>query len=284
MGRLDDYRDEMDALSSEDVEALLSGRVPGGPPAARVATLVADLRDALLEDPAPQVARDHLAVLLAEAEGSGLTGTRRPLRRTRRRVGGLALAAALVIGGGVAAAVTSADDVPGAGARSVPPMAAPAVDATSQEQEAMSLRQEMASDASAHGRAVSAAAQDATVEGCEKGQAVAEVASGKASENRQNSGDRPDPCERGQQGGTGGGNGTGEEASAFGEGIAEDAKAGGRDFGEDKAAQAQTGGVGEQTASQPSGGAGEGGAQGGPPEGMLPSGGSPPGQPPRQGP
>jgi hypothetical protein len=275
MDRLDDYRDEMDALSSEDVEAVLSGRVPAGPSAARAAALVADLRQALREDPAPEVARHHVATLLSAAEGSRPAGRMGSGRRSRRRVGGVALAAALVIGGGAAAAVIQTDDPPPE-ARRVPAVADPAAtDASTQGREAISGEMGVAPDASAHGRAVRSAAQDPTMEGCEKGQAVAGVASSNAAEHRQNTGGPPDPCARGQQDGNGGGNDGGDGPSAFGQGTAENAKAGGRDFGQEQANQAQSGDLGQQTASQVSGGAGGVGSQGGLPENA----GRPPGIP-----
>lgn len=277
MDLLDDYRDEMDALSSEQVEAVLSGRVPREPAAARAAALVVDLRQALREDPAPEVARTHLAAVLAAAEESGLTRSRRSIMPvlTRRRMGGLALAATLVLGGGLAAAL--------------PPPELPE-QAAQEAHEAVGQGPDVAEDASAHGKAVSELAQDPTLEGCEKGQAVAALASSKAGDHRQDGADRPDPCaregevENGQNGG-----GRGEEASAFGQGVAEEARAGGKAFGQKTASEAQKGrgDFGKQTAQEASGGtrggeaaekgmatAGEasGGASG--------SGGPPPGGPP----
>jgi hypothetical protein len=280
MDRLDDYRDEMDALSSKEVEAVLSGRVPAGPAAARAAALVADLRGALREEPAPEVGRLHVAALLAEAERSVPTGRMGSSRRTRRGVGGVALAAALVIGGGVAAAVIQTDDPPPE-ARRVPAVADPAAaDAATQGREAIPGGMGVSPDASAHGQAVGSAARDRTVEGCGKGQAVGGLASSNAAADRQNSGGRP--CARGRQDGNGDGNSRGDESSAFGQGIAENAKAGGRDFGQEKAAQAQEGGIGRETADQASGSAGASGGQGGPPPGTPggeapPSKGGPPG-------
>jgi hypothetical protein len=285
MDRLDDYRDEMDALSSEEVEAVLSGRTPLESAAARAAALVTDLRGALREEPTSEVARVHLAAMVAAAEGSGFTNSRRssvPMP-SRRRIGGLAVAATLVVGGGLAAAVTQPEAVtrPEETDDRVP--------------EAIGQGPEEAGEASAHGKAVAAVAQGSALEGCEKGQAVAGAASSKATENRQDDADRPDPCaggdregsagDEGDRGGGGNGNGRGKGASAFGRGIAEEARTDGRAFGQQTAAEAQgeRSGFGHQTAEQASGGSAGGGDQGGSlgeaPEGAGPPPGTP-GAPP----
>jgi hypothetical protein len=284
MDLLDDYRDEMDALSSEQVEAVISGRVPREPAAARAATLVEDLRDALREEPSPEVARAHLAAMAAAAEESGFTRSRRLTMPavTRRRIGGLTLAATLVMGGGLAAAVTQ-PELP---------------DQASEEAWAnVGQGPEVASEASAHGKAVAAVAQDPTLEGCQKGQAVAEVASSKADDHRQDEADR-DPCvqvervdggENGSGSGNGGGSGSGngEEASAFGNSISEQVQADGRAFGEKTSTAAQEDGeaFGQETAAAASGGEAGGNGNGngtGRGDGVfveLPAGGPPPGTP-----
>jgi hypothetical protein len=290
MDLLDDYRDEMDALSSEQVEAVISGRVPREPAAARAATLVEDLRDALREEPSSEVARAHLAAMAAAAEESGLTRSRRLTMPavTRRRIGGLTLAATLVMGGGLAAAVTQ-PELP---------------DQASEEAWAnVGQGPEVAAEASAHGKAVAAVAQDPTLEGCQKGQAVAEVASSKADDHRQDEADR-DPCvqaERvdgvengggnGNGSGSGNGRGNGEGASAFGNSTSEQAQADGQAFGEKTSTAAQENGeaFGQETAAAASGGnaGGNGNGNGGGGDGEfieLPTDGGPlpgtPGGPP----
>jgi hypothetical protein len=156
---------------------------------------------------------------------------------TRRRIGGLALAATLVLGGGLAAAATLR---PQAGEEGW-------VGATQAGQPP---------EQAAHGQAVAAVAQDETLTGCEKGQAVAAVASSKAGEHRQDQAEKPNPCDGGDGEAEGSG-GRGDEASAFGREIAERARADGRSFGEEMAARAQEDGrtLGEDTAAQASGGA-----------------------------
>jgi hypothetical protein len=44
----DDYQDEMDMLSPDEIDGLLSGRAPANPAGARLAGLVVDLRRNLL--------------------------------------------------------------------------------------------------------------------------------------------------------------------------------------------------------------------------------------------
>jgi hypothetical protein len=255
MDLLDDYRDEMEALSPEQVEAVLSGRVAREPVAARAATLVEDLREALREEPSPEVARAHLAAMVAAAEESELSRSIRsgmPVL-TRRRIGGLALVATLMMGGGLAAAVTQPE---------LPEQASEEAWAN------VGRGPEVAAEASAHGKAVSAVAQDPTLEGCEKGQAVAEVASSKGAEHRQDDADRPDPCAQADDddgNGNGNGNGNGEAASAFGKSIAEQAQADGEAFGQETSTKAKADGeaFGQETGNAASGGrAGTGGQAG----------------------
>jgi hypothetical protein len=260
MGLLDDYVDEMDALSPEEVDAAVSGRVREEPAAARAATLVADLRRALVAEPAPEVARRHLEAMVAAAGGG--VGARRldmPVLTNRRKrgIGGLALAATLVLGTGLAAAVTP----PGQPPATLPDHAA------DEAREAVGQGSEVSDEASAHGQAVSEVAQDATLEGCQKGLAVAAVASSKAGQSAPELPDAPcgglDEDEDGP-GGDDGGDARGEEASAFGKATAEQAKAEGRGVGQDTAADASEGQaeLGQETADQASGG-GNGGGSGG---------------------
>jgi hypothetical protein len=261
MGPVDDYGDEMDALSPEQVEAVLSGRVPGVPAAARAAALVEDLRGALREEPSPEVTRAHLAAVVAAAEESGLTRSTRshPPVVARRRVGGLAVAATLVIGGGLTAAAIQPElpeEADGGAWESIGP--GPEVAEVA----------EVAEEVSPHGQAVAAVAQDPTLEGCQKGQAVAALASSKATEHRRDDADRPDPCARADRPA---GRGNGEEASAFGKATAEQAKADGKAFGERTSTEAHTDGAGfgRETADTASGGraGGDGSPGGGTPAG-----------------
>jgi hypothetical protein len=259
MGPVDDYGDEMDALSTDQVEAVLSGRVPGMPVAARAAALVEDLRVALREEPSPEVTRAHLAAMVAAAEESGFTRSRRSRLPAvaRRRMGGLAVAATLAIGGGLSAAAIQQELPEEAGGRaweSVGPGAEVAEVA------------KMAQEVSAHGKAVAAVAQDPSLEGCQKGQAVAAVASSKAAEHRRDDTDRPDPCTRADRPA-----GRGKEASAIGKATAEQAKADRKAFGEQTATEAHTSGAGfgREAADTASGGKAGGAVSpgGGPPAG-----------------
>jgi hypothetical protein len=180
--------------------------------------------------------------MAAAAEEAGLTRSRRSRMRVlaRRRMGGLALAATFLLGGGLAAAVTLPDE------------------ADEQAWEAVGPGPEVSQEASAHGKAVTEVAQDPSLEGCEKGQAVAEVASSKAAEHRQNPADGPDPCaqDEDERNGSVSGKGRRDEASAFGKQTASEAKSDGRGFGEQTASDAQENGVGfgQDTAGEASGG------------------------------
>jgi hypothetical protein len=240
MGLPDDYVSEMDALSSDQVEMVLAGRASGERAETRASALVDDLRRALPEEPSPEVAERHLAAMAAAAEEAGLTRSRRPGMRvlTRKRIGGLALAATFLLGGGLAAAVTLPDE------------------ADERALEAVGQGPEVAQEASAHGKAVAEVAQDPSLDGCEKGQAVAAVASSKAPEQPQ--GPEEDPCAQGEheENGEGAGNGEGDEASAFGQQTAEEAQADGRGFGEQTASEAQQDGAGfgQGTAGEAGGG------------------------------
>ena len=102
----------------------------------------------------------------------------------------MALAAALLLVAGIAAAVTLPNQAAPPDQESVPsgaPSLAPAP--------------EDPSAPSSHGQAVSEVATDPALTGCEKGQAVADVASAKAAEKRNNSTEANDPCSRaGSQG------------------------------------------------------------------------------------
>jgi hypothetical protein len=248
MDLFDDYEDEMDAVTPEQMEAVLSGRVPGDPAAARAAALVEDLRDALLEEPSPEATRAHLAAMVAAAEEMVPIRSRRSAMPdvTRRRIGGVVLAATLMMGGAVAAAVTQQE---------------PAEQAFEEAWANVGRGPEVAAEASVHGKAVSAVAHDPTLEGCEKGQAVAAVASSKAAEHPQDDADRLDPCAQANDG-----NGNGDDASAFGKSIAEQAQADGEAFGQETSTKAKEDGeaFGQETADAASRGkSGDGNETGG---------------------
>jgi hypothetical protein len=243
----DDYRDEMDALSPEQIESVLDGRSPGEPAAARVAAMVDDLRRALVVEPSPEVAHRHLAEMSAAA---GLTGSRRSSMRTRRRFGVLALAAALTLGGGLAAALTLPEQADDRARERVP------------EDVPQGPPEGVPPDAADHGRLVSETARDDSLSGCEKGLTVAGVASeGQADP-------PPDACAGGEDGATVSGNGgssfgrsTADEARAdgqgFGEGTSEGAREDGEGFGRTTAEEAgggTTGGDGAETGTETSSG------------------------------
>jgi hypothetical protein len=189
MDLFDDYQDEVERLSPEEIEAVLSGEDHSSRP---LATLIQDVRVVLLEDPAPEIASRHLAAMAEAAAQSKPrsdavpASSNRSLRTLpRRRASALVLAAALLLVSGIAAAVTlpkqaaqpDQDTVP-----SVAPSLAPAP--------------EDPSSASNHGQAVRDVATDPALTGCEKGQAVADVASAKADEKRKNASQENDPCSR----------------------------------------------------------------------------------------
>jgi hypothetical protein len=244
MGLLDDYLHEMDALSPDLVEAVLAGRAVPEPAAARVAALVESLRGAPPEEPTPEVAERHLAAMAAAAQEAGLTRSRRLGMHllTRRRIGGLAVAATLMLGGGIAAALTLPEEASDIADHNVP--AEPAIEA--------GMPPVQVQQGSAHGQAVSQTARTSAAEGCEKGQEVAEV----ASENADEQGPAVDPCTRGdgqaeaQPAGTEGSS-RGEEASTEGHAIAEQAKSGGKAFGEATAGDAPVGGEGLEQPTTP---------------------------------
>jgi hypothetical protein len=192
-----DYEDEMDRLDPRSIDAALRGRPTGQPALDRAAQVVAEVRRTLLEEPRPDVATRHLAAMTAAARGLEW-GPRQVHRaspvRLRRRVAGLAVAAAVAIGG-VAAAVTLPDrtDEPerrGGQTERDRRNAGPTEDRTDPT----------------HGKEVSDTAHDDSLSGCEKGQAVSDVASSKSN----GGGEQPqDPCVKGDEGSNAGGQGRG---------------------------------------------------------------------------
>ena len=230
----DDYQDEMSRRRPHEIDAILSGRETEDPAAEPLAALVRDVRRDLLEDPAADVAGRHLAAMNEagrEEEASRAVTTsnnRRDSMRpiSQRRLAVLATSALLVLGVGVAAAVTLPGDASDTAKNAVP-----------------------SGDPAEHGKTVSGTAQNTTLHGCEKGQAIAaQASSGKA---------RPavDPCARGAGNGDGNaGNGTTGTRQGSGGG------AGGPGGG--------GGGGGSETGS--GGGSGGPGGGGGGPSGGIP--------------
>jgi hypothetical protein len=176
MERSDDYPGEMGRLRPHEIEAILSGREIEDAAAEPLAALVRDIRRDLLEDPAAHVAARHLAAMNEagrEEEGSRTVSTSKTRRDSmrpinQRRLAVLATAGLLVLGVGVAAAVTLPDEASETAKDAVP-----------------------SGDPAEHGKAVSDTARNTSLEGCEKGQAIAaQASSGRV---------RPavDPCSRG---------------------------------------------------------------------------------------
>ncbi|MGH2711422.1 MAG: hypothetical protein ACRDH9_09500 [Actinomycetota bacterium] len=188
MGHPDDYRDEMERLTSQEADNVLSG-VPTSAAAARGAVEALErLRGELLVVPEPEVAQRHIAAMRAAARSDSLHEGGIPMRRrNRKRLASLALAATLVLGAGIAAALTLPDQASDEAKERVadvqPPSQGPSNDGSSN-----------ADEASAHGKAVSAVARDDSTKGCEHGRAVSEAASSKAADNRQNDGDHLGAC------------------------------------------------------------------------------------------
>ena len=127
----------------------------------------------------------------------------------------LLVAATLVVGAGTAGAVTLPPEVPDAAdeqvadlilvelppiEESVPGEAPPEEELREEPPEEGEGAEEEGASASAHGKAVSEVARDDSLQGCERGQAVAAIASSKSQGHRQDETDRPDPCSRGNHG------------------------------------------------------------------------------------
>jgi hypothetical protein len=189
-----DYEDEMDRLDPRSIDAALRGRPTGQPALDRAAQVVGEVRRTLLEEPRPDVAARHLAAMTAAARAQewGSGPVHRAVNRAglRRRAAGLAVAAVVAIGG-VAAAVTLPDR------EAEPPPEA--TDPATERRNGLGGEDPVAP--SSHGKEVSETAHDDSLEGCEKGQAVSDV----ASSNSQGQGERPeDPCVKGDEGGGGG--------------------------------------------------------------------------------
>lgn len=239
MGLPRDYGDEMDRVDPRPIDAALSGRETGEPALDRAARVVADLRRVLLEEPSPEAATGHLEAMVSAAS-DGARGSTPVLseRRRRRRFASLPLAAVLLLGAGLAwgaaglpeqASDTAEDAVAAAQARGgSTPVASPTGDGVT------------------HGDEVSAVARDDSLQGCEKGRAVSEVAGSKGKAQ----GPAQDPCARGDEGQS-----NAEKASAKGKQRSAEAKA-----------EART----EATTKGETGAASGGGRGGGPPDSAEP--------------
>jgi hypothetical protein len=162
--------------------------------------------------PDPERGWQRLSARLPEPEAGVIPiGPTEPKRRhllTHRRVAVLGLAAALTLTGGLASAGALPD---------------PAQDAVANAAGHLGLHLPSSADVpdqTSHGKEVSNVARSTPEEGCEKGQAISEVASSFA-QNHLNSDPEPIPCDQAQpagghshQGGPGSGNGVGPAAGA----------------------------------------------------------------------
>jgi hypothetical protein len=162
--------------------------------------------------PDPESGWQRLSARLPEREpGTILVGSTKPRHRrilTRRRVAVLGLAAALTLTGGLAAADVLPD---------------PAQDAVATVAGHLGLdfpHSADVTDQTSHGEEVSNVARTTPEEGCEKGQAISDVASSFA-RNHRNVDPEPTTCDKAKsagghshQGGTGGGNAVGPDAGA----------------------------------------------------------------------
>lgn len=188
MDLFDDYQDEVERLTQDQIEALLSGEDQSSRP---LTTLIREVRLGLLESPSPEIAARHLAAMASarppELGWTVASAARRGRRRVlpRRRLTAMVLAAALLLVAGVAAAMT------------LPKMAAqPTQDTVPITAPSATRAAEDLPEEAAHGQAVADVATDPSLTGCEKGQAVADVASGKGAENSKDRGKKKDPCAR----------------------------------------------------------------------------------------
>ena len=183
-----DYPDEMERLTPEQIEAILRGGAVDEPQAEAVGETLRELREALVREPSDEVARAHVeAMAMAASGGPAHEGSRRHTMKTitRRRVATLALAAAMTLGAGVATALVLPDRADDRAKDAVADLPVPGPTGTPPG--------DPSAGASDHGAAVSEVARDDSLSGCEKGQAVAGVASSKA-EDRQDDAEKPDPC------------------------------------------------------------------------------------------
>jgi hypothetical protein len=222
MGLLDDYQDEMDRLSPNQIDAILSSERVSDPAAERAIALVGDIRDALIEEPPAEVAARHLGAMASAVPGESRAATALPRRKTpmrilsRRRIAAMSVAATLVLAAGIAAAVTlppQANDtaktkvpsdpdvvtgqpegVPPAEAEQGQPEGVPPAEAEQGQPEGVPPAE------AEHGQTVSGIAQG--VEGCDDALDLAEI----ASDGRLDRAELPvEPCGQGDEAALGGG-------------------------------------------------------------------------------
>lgn len=184
MRRVVDSWGEMDPFTPQLLEQVLAGATPEGREGERLAALVRELRADLLEEPPADLAMRHVAAMVAAASEAGPDRSRRPTMRTLtpRRAAVLALAAAMTLTGGLA------------WAGALPPAAQDAVAGVASHLGLDLPSSDDRPEAADHGREVSEVAHDPNLEGCEKGQAVAAVASEPSQAHRQDPSDHRDPC------------------------------------------------------------------------------------------
>ena len=191
MGHPDDYRDEMERLTSQDADDLLSGGVPRTAAATVAAAAVERVREELLVAPSPETSRRHLAAMRIAAGSDSLDARGDEMRkRAKKRAATVALAATLILGAGIAAALTLPEQAADRAKERVAGVQLPE-DAKGPGNGRAGASAQTASD---HGKAVSEAARDDSTTGCEKGRAVSEIASSKADEHRKNPPKESDPC------------------------------------------------------------------------------------------
>jgi hypothetical protein len=201
MGHPDDYGDEMEKLTSQDADDLLSGGRPKAAPARAATAAVERLRRELLVTPGLEVSRLHLAAMRAAADSESLHAGGSAMRnRARKRVAALGLAATLVLGAGIAAALTLPDQAADQAKENIAGLEVPK-GGPGNLGENGGIQSEHASE---HGKAVSDLAHDESLEGCEKGREVSELASSKADNRKNESNGKDDPCTANADSNTGG--------------------------------------------------------------------------------
>lgn len=257
MDDFDDYEDEMfRRLTADRADAIVERRGPSDDPlATNLSAALEDLRLDLLEEPSPDVAGRHLAAMVAASSApSAVKGlatepvgriamtvkpaVRKPkLVHRRLRVAVVGLAACLVLFGSLAVAGA----LPG-----------PAQDAVADAAEMVGFdlpggSSEQGEEASAFGKEVSETAQSDELSGCEKGMAVAEVATSEAEEQPDLPAEACTEGEDGEQEGTAsqrGGSGSGGGGSTEGGGAGGGGGSGGTDQGSGGGSGSGSGGGG----------------------------------------
>ena len=167
----------MGRLRPHEIEAIISRRETSDSSAEPLAALVREVRRDLLEDPTAAVAARHLTAMndaQRKDKGSRAVRTSNDWRGSvpaisQHQLAAVATAALLLLGAAVAVAVTP-------------------------NNAGETAKNAVSNDNTGHGQAVSDTARNTSLQGCEKGQAIAAQASGKTI--RAN-----EPCSRGGGGG-----------------------------------------------------------------------------------